>query len=150
MGGVTGGMTSSLYGGSFMHGFKDGVLSSSYGYMCNHVLHDILRGIYLAIEHGTQASYSAISQSAEFSLNAVGTVSWEVGKTVLFDTASAAAFGYSSKLGTITSVGVKVGSRFFGTSAKVGLAVVGPDLTSFQNKAEQLSLKLQQHAARMR
>jgi hypothetical protein len=37
MGGVTGGMTSSLYGGSFMHGFKNGAASAAYGYFCNHL-----------------------------------------------------------------------------------------------------------------
>jgi RHS repeat-associated protein len=55
MGGVTGGVTSSLYGGSFMQGFKDGATTAAYGYICNDVLHDILRGVHTAMADGSKA-----------------------------------------------------------------------------------------------
>jgi hypothetical protein len=57
IGGLSGGITSSLYGGSFSQGFLYGAGAAAYGYMCNHVLHDILSAIQSAVVEGSKAGY---------------------------------------------------------------------------------------------
>jgi hypothetical protein len=38
-----------------MQGFKDGATTAAYGYICNDVLHDILRGVHTAMADGSKA-----------------------------------------------------------------------------------------------
>jgi hypothetical protein len=55
IGGLTGGAASMLYGGDFRQGFLYGAGAAAYGYMCNHMLHDMLWGIRTAIVEGAKA-----------------------------------------------------------------------------------------------
>jgi hypothetical protein len=57
IGGLSGGVTSNLYGGQFGQGFIYGAGSAAYGYMCNHFLHDFLNGIRTAAVEGSKAGF---------------------------------------------------------------------------------------------
>jgi RHS repeat-associated protein len=65
IGGITGGITAEIYGGSFGQGFAYGAATGAYGYLCNHVLHDILRGIQTALVEGAKAGAYSVGRTAD-------------------------------------------------------------------------------------
>jgi RHS repeat-associated protein len=65
IGGITGGFTAEIYDGSFSQGFAYGAATGAGGYLCNHVLHDILRGIQKAVVEGTKAGVYSVGRTVD-------------------------------------------------------------------------------------
>ena len=65
IGGITGGITAEIYGGNFGQGFVYGAGTAAYGYICNHVLHDIFRGIRKAAVEGAKAGKYSVYEAGK-------------------------------------------------------------------------------------
>jgi len=105
IGGVTGGISSEIYGGSFSEGFIYGAKTGAIGFMCNDVVHDLIEGRYLGTYIGEK---SALWYAQKY--NQTGKWHYAVGgcfaslwspNTWYKTTAALATAGYLNKVDTV-------------------------------------------------